>query len=83
MEVSILARPDGRAQPHRPAPHLMAAAKFQSSPVLMDGRNLWVPGFTPDVVIAFQSSPVLMDGRNPMCSRHDAGPQTSFNPRPS
>ena len=38
-DVSILARPDGRAQPAVAVAWIEALDRFQSSPVLMDGRN--------------------------------------------
>ena len=41
QEVSILARPHGRAQPPISRFTAIQIRKFQSSPALMDGRNWW------------------------------------------
>ena len=38
--------------------------RFQSSPVLMDGRNASASESESNTACRFQSSPVLMDGRN-------------------
>ena len=55
---------------------------FQSSPALMDGRNILgvQPGDTREV--EFHSSPALMDGRNSSRRRSRSGAMTGFNPRP-
>ena len=82
LSVSILARPDGRAQRHAGMHDITVTERFQSSPALMDGRNSPRKGAGSPRPGTFQSSPALMDGRNCRHGGVSAPRQRRFNPRP-
>ena len=62
MQVSILARPEGRAQ-HDPPNHWAVSKMFQSSPGPKAGRNL-ASTMNSTQPNTFQSSPGPKAGRN-------------------
>ena len=81
QDVSILARPDGRAQQEEEADETEQKSVFQSSPALMDGRNFAVAAHVGDEeVVSILARP---DGRAQL-RRHRRVPlgTKGFNPRP-
>ena len=62
-QVPILARPEGRAQPHQGA-GLVYRLTFQSSPDPKAGRNFFAAPLAELLLDQFQSSPDPKAGRN-------------------
>ena len=80
--VSILARPDGRAQPRFVPSEKTKEPKFQSSPALMDGRNTaaFLRRCALHVRVSILARP---DGRAQLGMRcRNRFRVYSFNPRP-